>query len=38
MRFGNGRGLKKYLLHELLTPDNNFIKDAIQPFVLGRRN
>lgn len=30
--------IEKYLEHELLTPDNNFVENAIRPFVMGRKN
>jgi len=30
--------IEKYLEHELLTPDNNFVENAIRPFVIGRKN
>ena len=30
--------IEKYLQHELLTPDNNAVENAIRPFVIGRRN
>jgi transposase len=28
----------RYLDHELLTPDNNMLENAIRPFVIGRKN
>jgi transposase len=30
--------IEKYLGHELLTPDNNAVENAIRPFVIGRKN
>ncbi len=30
--------IEKYLEHELLTPDNNLVENAIRPFVIGRKN
>jgi transposase len=30
--------IEKYLEHALLTPDNNFVENAIRPFVVGRKN
>lgn len=30
--------LTKYLLHYLMTPDNNTVENAIRPFVIGRKN
>jgi transposase len=30
--------LTKYLDHNLMTPDNNMVENAIRPFVIGRKN
>ncbi|MFH0976221.1 MAG: IS66 family transposase [Spirochaetota bacterium] len=30
--------LTKYLLHHLMTPDNNMVENVIRPFVIGRKN
>jgi len=35
---GQWETIGHYLEHELLTPDNNFIENAIRPFVIGRKN
>jgi transposase len=35
---GQWERIEKYLEHELLTPDNNAVENAIRPFVIGRKN
>ena len=35
---GQWERVTRYLDHELLTPDNNMLENAIRPFVIGRKN
>ena len=35
---GQWSRVTRYLDHELLTPDNNMLENAIRPFVVGRKN